>query len=272
MNFLNSLMESLNGQMNRPVSYQSFSESWFHYLSFLIVIVLAIAAVQRMKNASDKKWRIFTLSVALLLIGFEIYKQLNFSYTNNWNYRWYAFPFQFCSTPMYVALLAGILKKGPIQNALYAFLGTFGLFAGTAVMLIPNDVFITTIGINIQTMIHHGAMVVIGAAIAAHKLKLQKQILPATIVFAVTLIIAMFLNIWHNSFIQEGTFNMFFINPVYKNHLPILSMIQPLVPYPIFLAIYTIGFGFAAYIVLNISLGIKKLAAPKTKKALQSAN
>ncbi|TVP85775.1 MAG: hypothetical protein EA375_03350 [Acholeplasmataceae bacterium] len=260
MAFLNRLMASLNGQMNRPVPYQGFAESWLHYLALVLVVLATVVAVTRLKRDDDRAIRHFVLGVALVMIVFEIYKQLNFSYTNNWNYRWYAFPFQFCSTPMYVALLAGLLTKGKVQDALYAFLATFGLFAGVAVMIHPNDVFVTTTGINIQTMVHHGAMAVMGIALLAKRVRLEHRvILGATVVFAITLIMAMGLNTWHNTFIQEGTFNMFFINPLYGTHLPILSIIYDLVPYPAFLFIYTVGFGLVAYLMLLIGMGVSKI-------------
>ena len=68
---------------------------------------------------------------------------------------------------MYIFLIAALIKKGKVQDSLFAFLGTYALFAGLAVMLYPNDVFTTTIGINIQTMVHHGLMLVGGVYILA---------------------------------------------------------------------------------------------------------
>ncbi|MBE0700866.1 MAG: YwaF family protein, partial [Acholeplasmataceae bacterium] len=224
MDFLNRLMSLLNGDMNKPVAYQSFAESWFHYLALILTVLAAIAAATRLKNASEKKIKIFLISMASLMLVFEVYKQLNFSYNVGWGYQWYAFPFQFCSTPMYVALVAGLLSKGKVQNALFSFLGTYGLFAGAAVMLYPATVFINTIGINMQTMVHHGSMTVIGVAMLTRRVKLQhRSILPATAVFVVLVVMAMLMNLIHNTYIQNGTFNMFFINPQFDNGLPILD-------------------------------------------------
>lgn len=252
----NQLMEFFNGQMSKPLPYLSFSKSWFHYLSLGVVVLLTTICVIRMKDVTDKQWKRFTLIFAIILLIFEVYKQLNFSYASGWSYQWYAFPFQFCSTPMYVALIAALVKPGRFQDALYTYLATFGLFAGVMVMLIPNDVFVTTVGINIQTMVHHGGMVMMGV-VALHKVHSRKQVLSAIMVFSVVVLIASLLNVIHNTWIQDGTFNMFFINPIYRNHLPVLSLIQPLVPYFVFLAIYTLGFSLAAYLTLAISLMFK---------------
>ncbi len=272
MEFLNPLMEFLNGQMTRPSYFTSLSESWFHYLSLVLMVIGFVLIITRLKGASDAKVRKTVLGFAIVLILFEIYKQLNYSYSNDWNYRWYAFPFQFCSTPMYVALLAGIIKKGKLQDALFAFLATFGFFAGFAVMLYPATVFVGTIGINIQTMVHHGGMAVLGIGLLANRVKLQsKTILAAMAVFTVLVVIAMGLNLWHNAYIQDGTFNMFFINPIYDNDLPILSMVQPLVPYPVFLMTYVLGFTFVSYLMLVFAIGIKKVFKGRTQEALQTA-
>ena len=53
-------------------------------------------------------------------------------------------------------------KEGCVKDSAMAFMMTFSLFGGLVVMAYPNDVFIETIGINLQTMIHHGLQVVLG--------------------------------------------------------------------------------------------------------------
>jgi len=261
MTVFEQILEFLNREMNRPIPYQAFSQSWFHYLALAIAILASVLATLYLRNADDKKLRRFLLGFSGLLLGFEAYKQLIFSYQANWSYQWYAFPFQFCSTPMYVALVAGLTKKKKIQQALVNFLGTYGLFAGLAVMVYPNDVFISTIGINIQTMVHHGAMKVVGIALLANKVPLSsKSILSAAAVFTVLVSIAILLNFVHTTWIQDGTFNMFFINPAFRNHLPILSQIEPLVPHSVFVLIYIIGFALVAYLMLLFGIVFHGLA------------
>ena len=264
MNFIEQILNFLNQDMNRPVPYQGLAMSWFHYTALSLAVIATIVLVTRMKNADDQKLRRFLLTFAGLLLSFELYKQLIFSFQANWDYQWYAFPFQFCSTPMYVALFAGLTKNKKIQQALINFLGTFGLFAGLAVMLYPNDVFVSTIGINIQTMVHHGAMMVVGITLLAHQVKLtSKSIISAAAVFSILVTIAIVMNFVHNTWIAEGTFNMFFINPLYDNHIPVLTLIEPLVPHFFFVIIYIVGFAFVAYLMLLIGMGIHALGFKK---------
>lgn len=266
MSLLEQMMDFLNGEMARPMPYQSLALSWFHYLALTIAVLAAVIAVVRLKNADDRQLRRFLLVFAGLLLSFEAYKQLIFSYQAGWGYQWYIFPFQFCSTPMYVALFAGLTKNKKVQQALINFLGTYGLFAGLAVMLYPNDVFVTTIGINIQTMVHHGAMMVVGIALLANQVKLtSRSIFGATAVFSVLVTMAILMNYVHNTWIAVGTFNMFFINPLIRNHLPVLSMIEPLVPHFIFVVIYIVGFALVAYLMLLIGIGIKALVSLQGK-------
>lgn len=262
MSLIEMILSFLNGQMKTPVPYQSLSQSWFHYLALAIVSIATALAVYRLKNANDRQVRRFLLVFAGLLLSFEIYKQLIFSFQADWNYQWYIFPFQFCSTPMYVALIAGLTKNKKIQQASINFLATYGLFAGLAAMIYPNDVFVATIGINIQTMVHHGAMMTVGIALLVNKVALNpKSIVSASVIFSILVVIAIILNYVHNTWIAEGTFNMFFINPKFNNHLPVLSMIEPLVPHFVFVLIYIVGFAFVAYLMLLIWIGIKKANA-----------
>ena len=67
--------------------------------------------------------------VALLL---EVLKQIIWAFNYDalsgivtWDYEWYAFPFQLCSTPIYVSLICLFLKKGKFRDALFSYLSYF---------------------------------------------------------------------------------------------------------------------------------------------------
>ena len=55
-----------------------------------------------------------------------------------WSYDWSRFPFQFCSTPIYIALLAAPLHDGKLRRALLCFLATYSPVAGCAVLFPPH--------------------------------------------------------------------------------------------------------------------------------------
>ena len=253
MNFFERILNFLDVQMIKPLPY-----GWFHLMMFAIMIALSIFLVIKYRNASDKTVKKILLTFSIIMLTLEVYKQLYFSYngaTDAWNYQWYVFPFQFCSVPMYVMLIAGLVKKDKVENILYSFLGTYTLFAGIAVMLYPNDVFLSTVGINIQTMIHHGFMMVIGIyMLASKRVPLNiKSVLKASIVFSIIVLMAVIMNYTAHFAGLETEFNMFFVSPYFGTHLPVLSLIYPLVPYVVYLFIYTFGFTLVSYIVILIA-------------------
>lgn len=126
----------LSSGMDKPQPY-----GWFHIMWLAIVVAACVIAFFTLRKASDRKIRFIVLSFALVMLFFEVLKQLQFSfYSGEFSYQWYAFPFQFCSVPMYAALLASVIKKGRVQNALYSFIATYGAIAGLSVMLYPNTV------------------------------------------------------------------------------------------------------------------------------------
>jgi len=246
-------IELLNQDMKVPALYGSLKQSWFHYIALLLMTIGMILAIKYMVQASDKKLRRFFLISAIILLLFEIYKQWIFTYQNG-SYPWYIFPFQFCSTPMYILLFAGITNHEKVSRALQSFLATFGLFAGLAVMLYPSTVFVSTVGINIQTMVHHGAMAIIGVGISVRLLqKKSMNMILAMMVFSVLVGMAILLNSIYNTWINLGTFNMFFINHLYDNDIPVLSLFQPHVPHFVFVLIYIIGFSLVATMMMILT-------------------
>jgi hypothetical protein len=253
------IFELLDSKMNRPESYGSLETSWFHYLSLILVFILTVQLTNKFKTSSDNQIKKILLITGLVMIVLEIYKQIIFTYQAN-AYQWYAFPFQFCSTPMYLFIIYGLNKNEKIDHYLLSFLATYSTFAGLAVMLYPTDVFIETIGINVQTMIHHGAMAVIGLSLLLTKMKLNyKYLAKGFVVFIILGGMAVVLNTLFNLQNIEGTFNMFFINERFVNHLPVLGSIQPLVPHIVFLVIYFLGFSFVATLVFILGIFMRQI-------------
>jgi hypothetical protein len=166
---------------------------------------------------------------------------------------------------MYIGLLAGLTQKGKFHDALCAYLATFGMFAGMAVMLYPGDVFIGTVGINIQTMVCHGGMVVLGALLLAsgHVKAELRTILKALPVFATVVLIAVAMNeaAYRTGLLEHHTFNMFFVSPYCEPSLPVYSLVQGVLPFPWSLLVYILGFTAAATVVLAVAMGIGKLLA-----------
>ena len=253
---MESILRVLDTQMTQPTPY-----GWFHILCLVLTVVATVLLCRFGKNWKPRK---VVLVTAITVVILEIYKQVNFSFSYEngiaFDYQWYAFPFQFCSTPMYVGLLGSLLKKGKLQKACFAYLATYAVFAGVCVMLYPVTVFVPEIGINIQTMICHGSMIVIGVWLlySGHVEVKHKTILKAIPVFAVCVTLAVVMNeIAHSTgLLERETFDMFFISPYYNCTLPILSTVYQLVPYVVFVCIYFFGFILCALLVYSLIIGI----------------
>jgi hypothetical protein len=133
-------------------------------------------------------------------------------------------------------------------------------------MLYPSTVFVETIGINIQTMIHHGFMAIVGVSLLLSKVQFNlKTMKQAMTTFGVLVLSAIVLNELFNLLISDGTFNMFFINSRFENGLPVLSLIEPHVPHTLFVLIYFFGFSLVAYLMLLFGQALSRLLSKHTK-------
>ena len=227
MSFWQKVLKILDASMEVPQPY-----GWFHLMWFGISILAAVALCVLYKHGKLRNVRMVVFVTAILVTVLEIYKQINFTFSYGdgiqASYSWGSLPWQFCSMPMYVGLLAGV-TKGKVQNACYAFLATYSVFAGVAVMFIPTSVFIETIGINIQTMVCHGSMITIGAFLlyTGYAKVEHRTILRALPVFAVAALVAMGIN-WaahHTNLMGGGMVNAFYFCPDCDPHLPPIRLV-----------------------------------------------
>ena len=272
MSAFESFIHSLQWEMTTPLPY-----GVWHLVSLLCVVALAAVLVIFFRDADDKTMRRILLVGWIVIAFLEVYKQVIFALDVNegvasWDYAWYAFPFQFCSSPLYAIPFVFLLKDCPLRRCVVTFLSTFSLLAGIAVMLYPDTVFMSYVGINVQTMVHHGLQVVFGIYLFVYNRRHMqwKNIFGGVLVFVGFLIVAMALNlIVHNVHLAKGmddTFNMFFISPYFDCELPILSTVRDTAPYPVFLAVYIVGFSLGASLIYAIELAISRLCTRKAEK------
>ena len=264
MNTFEKFVYWLQGTMETPEVY-----GWYHIMCLGILVAICFAVGFISRKASDKTVRIVLLIITAILLTFEVIKQfiMSFEFENGvatWEYNWYYFPFQFCSVPMYVGFTASLLKECKVREALYTFLGTYSLFAGVAVMLMPTTVFMEYVAINIHTMLHHGAMVVIGVMLwTSGRIPFTlKAMLKGVIVFVVLVTTALVMNLIFHAVKPGVKFNMFYISPYFACEVPVISLFYP--NYAIFLPVYYIGFTIVAFIVFYIVFLIRKFVCKKT--------
>ena len=208
--------------------------SWFHFIFIALVLLFAfgatrVATLHIQKDTCEGRlsktdWTVFVFGV--LLTGIEIYKQIFYG-TLFTGYQWYLFPFQFCSVPLYVCLIAPWIKNQKRKEACYSFIGIFGLIAGLAVMAYPTTVFTNQISICIHTMVWHGTMIVVGVYLVARyrigtSLVQWKQ---ASAILSMFILIAIVMNMAIHLFAPQIGLNPFFLSPWISSPFPVLSTI-----------------------------------------------
>ncbi len=230
----------------------------FHLGSLAVILVFCALAVIFRKRLPRGEG---SLRRALLLFGvgllfLELGKQIAYSYTpeGGWVYNWDRFPFQFCSTPIYVALIAMCLRPCRVRQALLSFLATYSPVAGCAVLFYPaEEVFHELVFLNIHTMLWHGAMLIFGLYLWLTEAITPsvKTALTAAAVYLPMPCIALLLNELEIAlgFAGDYTFNMFYIARDGYCMIPVLFWFQQNTPYPVFFAAYVLTLGIGGALV-----------------------
>lgn len=197
--------------MECPKSYGAF-----HILFFLIGLAVVIGLAYLLRKANDKQNKIILFVVSGVLMVFELYKQLFYYYVvGNGSYQWWIFPFQLCSAPMYLCLVAAILKPGKIQNAILNFMLAFNLMGGFIAFLEPSGLTHEYWTLTIHAFVWHLLIVFVGLylGLSGRAGKRLKDYRGATIVFGILCVIAFIINVslWK---VSNHSVNMFFVGPV----------------------------------------------------------
>lgn len=261
------IVSILDNRMETPTMY-----GWFHLMMVGITIVTLIFAIIINKKSSDKTINIISFITWLIIVIFEIYKQfiMGITYVDSkpvWEYVLYIFPFQFCSLPFYTLPFVFLSKNEKIRDAFICFSMTYVFLAGVSVMIYPSTVFIKTIGINIQTMVHHGSQVFIGGLyLSKYYKKLNiKNMINSIIIFLGVVLIGTAMNIIVHQFTVK-TFNMLQISPYYRPGLPVFDMMYGVIHPALIILLYFIIFSFGATLICFVSRKIANLIVKLKKK------
>lgn len=239
----------------------------FHIVSFLLMALTTIGiSLWFAKCKSDKTIRIFTLVCWIVMVLFECYKHVvySFSYEQEtgvkWDYAWHTFPFQLCSSPLYILPFLVFLKEGKVRDAFLSYICTFSLFGGLVVMIYPGTVFDERVMIDIQSMVHHSIQCILGVSLVVFYRKkfTWKFFSTGIIVYIGMITVAQILNAILPSLVKEE-FNMFYISWKYDCILPLLEMVYANTPYLVFFLIYLLGFVLISSIIFAIIWGILRL-------------
>lgn len=242
------------------------SYGWLHLFFVVVMIAVTILMICKIKKVDNNKLDKIILGFGIMLLVIETYKQLVYTLvlSDDGSYQWYAFPFQFCSSPMYVCLIVPLVKNVKVKEALYGYLAFFGTIAGIAVMAYPGDILVDVLSISLHSLIWHSSMVVLGIFIITKRnygVKI-KEVIPSLFVFYAFVVIAQILNItFYHGFIKDlgDTFNMFFISPYFESTLPVFSIFYQEFGWIVCFILYLIGFSLGSIVVHLIVRGLKKI-------------
>ena len=211
-----------------PVPFEHPLYGWYHILWIVIAVAASVAlAIYGRKKCSDRQCDRIVLIFGVTLLVLEVYKQIFIIRDCYPSYDWNALPYQFCSTPMFVMVLAPLVKHAKIKDALYKFLAFYGCLAGVSVLAYPTVVseakYLTMI---LHTMIWHVSMIVVGVFVIAAKgygRSLRKELLPGMAVLMCLIALATILNFLLPRLIPGAWINFFYISYYHGSTLPILN-------------------------------------------------
>ncbi len=232
----------------------------YHIVCIALAALVTFILCEAARNASDKFYKGTMFTLWIVMLALEIIKQFMFSHTVVdgavvFEYDWGIFPFQLCSTPLYVLPLLAFLPDSWLRDMFASYTMTFALIGGIAVFAVPKSVFTENAFINVQTMVHHGIQIISGIYTAVwYRKKLGiKFYLEGLIVFIGVFDIAMWLNTDFYMILREAGkaagFNMFMINPNEPFDVPILTELFAKIPRDAISTLYFIGLSIAAALI-----------------------
>ena len=240
MNIFERIIYELQYKIQCPKSY-----GLFHIICILIAVGVLIYLVRKKKNEKTLKRILCIYGFGALIL--EILKQIiiSFEYDSGvvtWEYPWHSFPFQLCTTPIFISLLYLVLKNDEIKEKMLSYFAFVTILGSIATAVYPEDCFVRMLLVDIHTMyLHLGSLVVSLYLLITHRVDIKfKNVIYGYCIFIMFASAAEFMNVivYNSGVLVDETFNMFYISPYFISALPIISKIQESVPFICFLIIY----------------------------------
>lgn len=269
MSFLEKIILALQFEMPRPASY-----GLFHLLCLAVTALVLVLLTVRKRPDREKTLKALLLVYGVAALVLEAAKQIIWSYsfdpatqTGTWDYQWYAFPFQLCTTPIFVSLLCAFLRKGALRDSLLSYMAFFTILGSVATAVYPESCFVRTVLVDIHTMyLHLGSLVVsLWLLITGEVRTILRNLLRGFGVFLVFVLIAEALNlaVYHSGVLGGETYNMFYISPYFVSALPVFDVIQQKTPFAVFLLLYLAAIFLGGSLVWLVARCAGRLAAKK---------
>ncbi len=207
---LDRFVEFTAWEMTKPKAYGPF-----HLIFTFAGVSLLLLLAWKLRNISERGNKILLISVSSFLIITEVYKQLFYYFhMENEEYNFGIFPFHLCSVPMYLCLIAALIKPGKIRDGMYSFMTTFNLLGGIMAFIEPSGIVHGHLTLTIHAFLWHLTLIFVGAYLlmSGRYAKTNKDYWGAVATFVVLCVIAFCINLslWE---VSDGGINMFFVGP-----------------------------------------------------------
>ena len=263
---MGGIINFFQGEMNKPGLF-----SWFHLLGLVLIISTTVLISYYFKNAKEKTYKRILLTGWIILIVFEIGKQIVRSYhygpPSYWSYNFYHLPFHICSMEFYLLPILVFVKREKcphLIDAINGFMCFTALLAGMIVCVYTEIVMSTLIFTNIQTLVHHGLQVVLGIYIFVWNRKNIDLLtyIKSLIVFLILALAALIINV---SLWPRET-DMFYLNPYLITSIPLGNIVQEKAGFIVYAIAYIFAVFLGSFVVYYTETSIYKLTLKKSKK------
>ena len=247
----------------------------FHLCFLIFGMAACVFFAWLLRKTNEKQNKIILWSVGGFLLVSEIYKQLFYTfYIGEGVYQWWIFPFQLCSVPMYLCLIAPLIKNEKIRQSFYTFLATYNLLGGFLAMFEQSGLSHEYVTLTLHAYVWHLSLVFVGFYLIAsgRAAKSIKDYIPAIGVFAVLCVIAQGINVsfhhakWLNLVPEEQSLKMFYISPYYTTPIIVFKQIEEACGWIVNAFLYCFAQTIGGFIFLIVGLLIKGRLGKRVKE------
>lgn len=242
--WLDEVISATAWEMEMPKAYGAF-----HILFTIIGFAVCALLAWRLRKVGNKGNKIVLLSVGLFLVISEVYKQLFYSlYLSDNTYVWWIFPFQLCSVPMYMCVIAPLLKPGKLLCSMYNFMMIYNLLGGAISFVEPSGLLHPYWTLTLHALIWHMLIVFVGLYLifSGRGGKNFADYRSATTTYLCLCALAFIINLLLRD-ISNGSVNMFYIGPS-NSPIIVFKQISEHLGWYISTALYIPAMCFGAYL------------------------
>jgi len=221
--------------------------SYNHLMIVCVIVITAIILAFTLNHHSCQTKSVLAISGSILVI-LEVFKQLLLTYVRGGFYSWSDFPFQLCSTPMYLCFIYLLVPK--FRPVISDFIMVYGFIGAIASFILPYSSFYGYLFLTTQSLAWHGILLFLSIFLflKREKAPLWNSYCRVSVLYLALSVIAVVINALTYD-ISEGETNMFFFGPGFPN-VGILNIIKDNYGWLAETIIMSIASLFAGFIVL----------------------